>query len=134
MVAERVGSIAGSVRAGNLDALQPGEHVGRYEIVSLLGQGGFGITYRAVDKQLDREVAIKEYLPASFAVRQPDAMVLPRSTQLAEDFRWGRERFLAEARTLARLEGAIGIVNVHDFLEANGTAYMVMALVRGQTL
>jgi hypothetical protein len=61
-------------------------------------------------------------------------MVLPRSTQTAENFLWGRARFLEEARTLARLEAAPGIVTVHDFLEANGTAYMVMTLVRGETL
>ena len=61
-------------------------------------------------------------------------MVVPRSTQLAEDFIWGRERFLAEARILATLEGVPSIVRVYDFLEANGTAYMVMALARGETL
>jgi len=118
----------------SLTALASGARIGKYEIIALLGQGGFGITYRAIDTQLDREVAIKEYLPVSFAVRQPDSMVLPRSTQLAEDFSWGRERFLDEAKTLARFESAAGIVNVHDFLEANGTAYMVMGLVRGETL
>src|SRR5262249_20500337 len=89
MVAERGGSIAGSVRAGNLDALPPGEHVGRYEIVSLLGQGGFGITYRAKDAQLDREVAIKEYLPSLLAVRRGTTELVPRSEETAEDFRWG---------------------------------------------
>ena len=61
-------------------------------------------------------------------------MVVPHSLQVADDFRWGRERFLAEAKTLAHLENTRGIVNVYDFLEANGTAYMVMALVRGETL
>jgi len=114
--------------------LRVGTRLQKYEIIEVLGQGGFGITYRARDTQLDRDVAIKEYLPTAFAVRQPDFTVLPRSTRVAEDFRWGRERFLDEARTLARLEHAAGIVNVHDFLEANGTAYMVMALVRGETL
>ncbi|HKU95169.1 MAG TPA: protein kinase [Vineibacter sp.] len=121
-------------RSDNLTALAPGTRVGKYEIVAILGQGGFGITYRAVDVQLDRQVAIKEYLPTSFAVRQADFSVLPRSTQVAEDFRWGRERFLAEARTLARLGDAPGVVDVFDYLEAYGTAYMVMALVRGETL
>jgi len=121
-------------RSDNLTALAPGTRVGKYEIVAILGQGGFGITYRAIDVQLDRQVAIKEYLPTSFAVRQPDFSVLPRSTQVAEDFRWGRERFLAEARTLARLSDAPGVVDVFDYLEAYGTAYMVMALVRGEPL
>ena len=59
---------------------------------------------------------------------------MPRSTQLAEDFIWGRERFLEEARILATLEGVPSIVRVYDYLEANGTAYMVMGLARGETL
>ena len=60
--------------------------------------------------------------------------MLPRSTEHAEQFAWGRERFVEKARTLARLDHAPGIVRVYDFLEANGTAYMVMALVEGETL
>jgi serine/threonine protein kinase len=105
-----------------------------YEVVRVLGQGAFGITYLARDTNLNRDVAIKEYLPASLALREHDTMVVPRSTQLADEFIWGRERFLDEARTLAKLESAPAVVRVIDFLEANGTAYMVMALVRGDTL
>ena len=115
-------------------ALAPGRSVGRYEIVGVLGQGGFGITYRARDTQLDREVALKEYLPVALAVRQDGASVLPRSTEVAEDFGWGRERFIEEGRTLATLHEAPSIVKVFDFLEENGTAYIVMELLRGETL
>jgi serine/threonine protein kinase len=115
-------------------ALAPGSQVGRYEIEAVLGQGGFGITYQARDTQLDRMVAIKEYLPAALAVRQDGATVLPRSTEVAEDFDWGRQRFVEEGRTLASLHAAASIVQVFDFLEQNGTGYMVMALVHGQTL
>jgi len=60
--------------------------------------------------------------------------VLPRSTAAAEDFTWGRERFVAEGRTLASLQDASAIVRVFDFLEANGTAYIVMQLLHGETL
>ena len=114
--------------------LVPGTILGNYEILSVLGQGGFGITYLARDIRLGRKVAIKEYLPASLAVREADTVVVPRSTAMAEEFVWGRDRFIDEARTLARLGGVSSIVPVYDFLEGNGTAYMVMAFAEGETL
>jgi serine/threonine protein kinase/peptidoglycan hydrolase-like protein with peptidoglycan-binding domain len=115
-------------------ALQPGQTIGRYEIVAVLGQGGFGITYRARDAQLNRDVAIKEYLPSALAVRHGGTTVLPRSTRMSDDFTWGRQRFVDEGRTLATLQRAPAIVRVFDFLEDNGTAYIVMELVPGHTL
>src|SRR5829696_5333882 len=118
----------------DLASLAPGRMIGRYEIVAVLGHGGFGITYRARDAQLGREVAIKEYLPLALAVRQDGTTVQPRSTTAAQDFAWGRDRFVAEGRTLASLQNAPGIVRVFDFLEANGTAYIVMQLLQGETL
>ncbi|MEA2800054.1 MAG: hypothetical protein QOE49_149, partial [Rhodospirillaceae bacterium] len=132
-------SPSGSAPAGEIPdvdyvALQPGQLIGRYEIVSVLGQGGFGITYRARDIQLGREVAIKEYLPTALAVRQGGTTVLPRTTKMAEDFGWGRERFVTEGRTLASLHRVPAIVQVFDFLESNGTAYIVMELLHGETL
>ncbi len=123
-----------AAREENFVVLAPGTRIGRYEFLSVLGHGGFGITYAARDTTLGRDLAIKEYLPTSLALRNSDSVVIARSTQVAEDFVWGRERFLDEARTLATLEGAPGVVRVYDFLEANGTAYMVMALARGETL
>src|SRR5215475_6570102 len=118
----------------DLVALAVGQTVGRYRIAAILGRGGFGITYRAQDGELGREVALKEYLPAALAVRQDGTTVVPRSTDAAQDYAWGRERFVAEGRTLAALHRVPGIVLVHDFLEANGTAYLVMELLGGQTL
>ncbi len=114
--------------------LPAGTRLRNYELLSVLGHGGFGITYYAKDTTLGREVAVKEYLPTTLALRENGTTVVPRSTQLAEDFIWGRERFLEEARILATLEGAPAVVRVYDFLEANGTAYMVMGLARGDTL
>ena len=114
--------------------LPPGTRLRNYELISVLGQGAFGITYLARDTLLGRELAVKEYLPTSLALREGGTTVVPRSTQLAEDFVWGRERFLDEARTLVTLEGVPAVVRVYDYLEANGTAYMVMALARGETL
>ena len=114
--------------------LPAGRKIGRFEVVSVLGQGSFGITYRARDRQLGRDVAIKEYMPAALAVRRDGATVRPRSTATADDFRWGRDRFVEEGRTIATLHDAPGVVRVFEFLEANGTAYIVMELVRGETL
>src|SRR5882757_5700565 len=115
-------------------ALALGTMIVRYKVVSVLGQGGFGITYRARDAHLDRDVAIKEYLPSALAIRQDGTAVLPRSTEISEDFVWGRGRFLDEAKTIARLGDAPAVVRVHDFLEAHGTAYVVMQLLEGETL
>lgn len=118
----------------DLVTLQPGQTIGRYRVVAVLGQGGFGITYRAVDAELGREVAVKEYLPTALAVRKDGVTVVPRSRSAAEDLAWGLERFVSEGRTLAALHRAPGIVKVHDYLQANGTAYLVMELVDGETL
>ncbi len=115
-------------------SLPKGTRLRNYEVVSVLGHGAFGITYQARDTTLGRTVAIKEYLPTMLALRDGQSVVIPRSTELAEDFTWGRDRFLEEARILVTLDGVPSVVRVHDFLEANGTAYMVMALVRGETL
>jgi len=127
---------SGSLQPPEVDftALSPGQTIGRYEIVAILGQGGFGITYRARDVLLKREVAIKEYLPYALAMRQGGTTVMPRTTKHADDFEWGRERFVSEGRTLATLHGSSAIVHVFDFLEANGTAYIIMELLSGQTL
>ena len=114
--------------------LPAGTSLRGYALKSILGQGAFGITYRARDTTLHRDVAIKEYLPTSLALRDGRTTVLPRSADHAEQFAWGRERFLDEARTLARLDRTTAIVRVYDFLEANGTAYMIMALVEGETM
>ena len=129
-----VGSKTDAQQDGLRGTLPSGTRLRNYELISVLGQGGFGITYYARDTTLGREVAIKEYLPTSLALREDGTLVVPRSTQLAEDFIWGRERFLEEARILATLEDVPAVVRVYDFLEANGTAYMVMGLARGDTL
>jgi serine/threonine protein kinase len=116
----------------NVQALPVGTLLGDYRLDSVIGHGGFGITYRAFDSQLAKVVAIKEYLPVEFAVRQGDKVVA-RSARSAEDFAWGRERFLDEARALARFRHP-HIVPVLRFLTANGTAYTVMEFEDGRSL
>src|SRR5882757_6052099 len=117
----------------NVQALPLGSRLGDYRLDAVIGHGGFGITYRAFDSQLAKIVAIKEYLPVEFAIRQSDGQVVPRSGRVADDFAWGRERFLDEARALARFRHA-HIVPVLRYFEANGTAYTVMEFEDGKSV
>ncbi|HTM62466.1 MAG TPA: protein kinase [Burkholderiales bacterium] len=115
------------------DALPAQHKLHWYVIERVLGQGGFGITYLARDTNLDQEVAIKEYLPVEVATRRPDATVGARTSEHDERYRWGLERFIREARTLARFDHP-NIVRVLSVFELNGTAYMVMRFEEGETL
>lgn len=107
----------------------------RYLIGRVLGQGGFGITYLAWDQTLNTRLAIKEYLPQAMATRYAgDTTVMPYSSASSKDgFNYGLERFLDEARTLARFSENPHIVSVRDYFSANGTAYLVMAYIDGIT-
>ena len=115
------------------DALRPGTRLDEFEIVSVLGAGGFGIVYLALDHVLLRQVAIKEYLPTALAGRGKGAMVSVRASGLADTFARGLDSFFSEARMLASFDHP-SLVKVHRFWKANGTAYMVMPYYAGQTL
>jgi serine/threonine protein kinase len=117
----------------NVQALPPGTRLGDYRLDAMIGHGGFGITYRAFDTQLAKVVAIKEYLPLECAIRHSDGAVVPRGARLIEDFTWGRERFLDEARALARFRHP-HIVPVLRYFEANDTAYTVMEFEDGKNV
>src|SRR5216684_6460876 len=117
----------------NVQALPPGTRLGDYRLDAMIGHGGFGITYRAFDTQLAKVVAIKEYLPLECAIRHSDGQVVPRGARLIEDFTWGRERFLDEARALARFRHP-HIVPVLRYFEANDTAYTVMEFEDGKNV
>ena len=117
----------------NDQALPLATRLGDYRLDAIIGHGGFGITYRAFDTQLAKFVAIKEYFPVEFAVRRPDGHVAPRGARVADDFAWGRERFLDEARALARFRHA-HIVPVLRYFEANDTAYTVMEFEDGRSV
>ncbi|HTS54635.1 MAG TPA: protein kinase [Burkholderiales bacterium] len=115
------------------NALSLGSMLMEYRLQSVLGAGGFGITYLAHDTNLQKDVAIKEYLPGAIAVRGSSGSVLPTSSGLEKDYRWGLDRFIQEARTLAKFSHP-HIVRVNRFFEANGTGYMVMDYEAGEPL
>lgn len=114
-------------------ALPPDTPLHWYVISSVLGKGGFGITYLARDSNLDKPVAIKEFLPTQFATRDADKTVHPDSAEHDDLYRWGLTRFVEEARVLSRFEHP-SIVRVHAVFEANNTGYMVMAYEQGRSL
>jgi len=117
------------------DALPAGTVLNGYQVVGVLGRGGFGITYRANDL-LDQSFAIKEFFPRQFAMRSGQDVVVTSDSDEAI-FVDCRRRFLTEARLLASLGrngGTPGIVRVATFFEANNTAYSVMELLSGETL
>ena len=115
-------------------ALPLGTRIRDYQILGLLGEGGFGIVYLAMDVLLERQVAIKEYLPTSIAWRGTGTLeVAVRVARDQKTFALGLRSFVNEARLLARFDHP-SLIKVHRFWEENGTAYMVMPFYRGRTL
>lgn len=107
----------------------------RYEIGMVLGYGGFGATYKAWDNKLDTCVAIKEYFQAGVVNRIPgDKKVFVFSDKKQVEFKEGLGRFLEEARSTVKFSKHNNIVNVYDYFEENGTAYIVMEYLQGKTL
>jgi serine/threonine protein kinase len=109
---------------------------GKYLIGRVLGEGGFGITYIGWDLNLDLKIAIKEYYPTGFVTRENALtyMVTPFTGEKTEFFQSGREKFVDEAKRLAKFYSLPGIVSIKDFFLENGTAYIVMEYVEGETL
>ena len=114
-------------------ALPDGFRFGEYEIVRILGAGGFGITYLGYDHNLHKAVAIKEYFPNGLAVRKDNTSVVATSSAGKEDFDLGLYKFLEEARTLAKFDHP-NLPKVYRFFDAYGTGYFVMEYIEGTTL
>lgn len=107
----------------------------RYELGVVLGYGGFGTTYIAWDNKLEVAVAIKEYYQSGIVNRMPGTNgVIVYSGKSREAFEKGLHRFLEEARNTAKFSNHPNIVNVFDYFEANGTAYIVMEFLSGVSL
>lgn len=115
------------------NSLPLGSMLLEYRLESVLGSGGFGMTYLAHDTHLEFKVAIKEYLPVELALRAVDGSIVPVSSGTEYNYKWGLDRFLQEARLLARFSHP-NIVTVSRYFEANGTAYMVMNYESGASL
>ena len=115
--------------------LQPNSRLNdRYTVGIALGQGGFGITYIGYDNILNTRVAIKEYYPSDSSQRVPESQTVMAYAGSESDFERGKQKFLDEARTLAKFSGYPGVVMVRDCFDANGTAYMVMQYLDGMDL
>ncbi len=106
---------------------------GQYIIGDVLGQGGFGITYTAEDYQTKQKVAIKEYFPDGMAIRSGKNQITPLSGEREENYRYGMECFLLEAKTLSEFLNTPEIVRVLKYFEENGTAYLCMEYVEGES-
>lgn len=115
--------------------LDIGDCIRHFEIREVFPVGGFGVTYRAWDSKLNRQVAIKEFFPSELARRQfanGDMQVLPISGSDSE-FQYRLYQYLEEARVLATFN-CPNIIKVYDFFEASGTAYIVMEYASGSSL
>ncbi|MCQ2521665.1 MAG: serine/threonine protein kinase [Lachnospiraceae bacterium] len=104
----------------------------KYTIESVLGQGGFGITYKAVENASGQAVAIKEFFPDSLATRT-GVTVTSFSGERATNYTYGLDCFLEEAKTLAQFGSNPGVVNIRDYFECNNTAYFVMEFIEGKS-
>jgi serine/threonine protein kinase len=127
-----------SIQTSNLlathaNCLPVGTIVADFEIIGLIGEGGFGIVYLAKDIHLDRVVAVKEFMPSAFAGRLDGVQVAVRSVNHLATYEAGLRSFINEAKMLARFAHP-ALVEVYRFWEANGTAYMAMRYYSGETL
>lgn len=103
---------------------------GRYQIIRCIGIGGFGMIYLCEDRELYRQVAVKEYFPRQWAERE-DIYVTVKQSSMVDAFRFGLQSFLNEGKIMARFVDAPHVVTFYDMLQANDTAYLVMGYIDG---
>lgn len=129
--------LGNGTRSGALHQLQPNTILNnRYRINKVIGEGNFGITYLAEDTTLQMKVAVKEFYPKGYVTRESgnsSQVTIYEGSKSAHIAKW-RDNFINEARNLAKLSGLPGIVEVRDYFDANGTAYIVMEFLDGDDL
>lgn len=106
---------------------------GKFKILKILGQGGFGTTYLAVNIMLDKVVALKEFFPKGLLNRETSNQLTIASQNNKVMVEKLKARFLKEAQNIAKLDHP-GVIRIHDIFEENGTAYYVMDFIEGETL
>jgi len=106
---------------------------GAFVVEGVLGQGGFGITYKSRDATLSRTVALKEFFPQAQGCLRRGTTVHPSGGITIGEFREERNKFLEEGQRLAQFQHP-SIVKVFSLFEENNTAYMVMEFLKGKTL
>lgn len=108
---------------------------GRYRIIKVVGAGGFGVVYLAYDSKLNIEVAIKELFPSSLVNRVPgEKKMIIYGKDNARQYAYLLDRFILEARSMAKFNSVKNIVNIFDCFQENNTAYIVMEYIKGKTL
>lgn len=106
---------------------------GRYLVGSMLGAGGFGITYIGYDLLENKIIAIKEFMPSGLVTRLPGQVAMQLSTN-EKTFNDSKERFLNEARMIHHYKDNPNILQVYSLFEENKTAYYVMEYLYGLDL
>lgn len=107
----------------------------RYIVGKALGYGGFGVTYIGWDALLETKIAIKEFLPSEFSTRMPGvSYVTVYSGDKTKQFNTGLDRFVDEAKKLAKLNHVENIVTIYDCFKENNTAYIIMEYLEGETV
>lgn len=116
--------------------LKPGTCLAdKYVLGKVIGHGGFGITYIAYDKVIQKRVAVKEFFPNAFSTRSEGELAVSCYNRKSEEFlKDGIRKMLEEAKRLSRFSSTDNVVDIFDFFEANNTAYIVMEYLDGKDL
>ena len=117
----------------NNGSISPGHILRDYEILSVIGRGGFGVVYKGKHRELGIDVAIKEFFPSELCIRH-NQTVQPSNPEFQASFDESLDRFIREAKQLENFRDCPNIVSCRDLFRSNGTAYIVMEYVHGLPL